>query len=115
MWPHVALFIPFYVRISGESVKPGMITAPVIHVPGNIRAYRVLVTANKALVGHFMPGTSVTWKPVPSSWVYFVNSYLKGEQSGFLLALMSANIPITPVQLIIQIAFVRRGITIRRK
>ncbi|MDN2116778.1 GlcNAc transferase, partial [Escherichia coli] len=49
MWPHVALFIPFYVRISGESVKPGMITAPVIHVPGNIRAYRVLVTANKAL------------------------------------------------------------------
>lgn len=56
MWPHVALFIPFYVRISGESVKPGMITAPVIHVPGNIRAYRVLVTANKALVGHFMRG-----------------------------------------------------------
>lgn len=63
MWPHVALFIPFYVRISGESVKPGMITAPVIHVPENIRAYRALVTANKALVGHFMPGTSVTWKP----------------------------------------------------
>lgn len=80
MWPRVALFIPFYVRISGESVKPGMITAPVIHVPGNIRAYRVLVTANKALVGHFMPGTSVTWKPVPSSWVYFVNSYLKGDK-----------------------------------
>ena len=107
MWPHVALFIPFYVRISGESVKPGMITAPVIHVPGNIRAYRVLVTANKALVGHFMPGTSVTWKPVPSSWVYFVNSYLKGDKM--------ANIPITPLQLIIQIAFVRQGITIRRK
>lgn len=124
MWPHVALFIPFYVRISGESVKPGMITAPVIHVPGNIRAYRVLVTANKALVGHFMPGTSVTWKPVPSSWVYFVNSYLKGDKMAkscdyeairFLLALMSANIPITPLQLIIQIAFVRQGITIRRK
>ncbi|WP_342090133.1 hypothetical protein, partial [Escherichia coli] len=37
-------------------------------------------TANKALVGHFMPGTSVTWKPVPSSWVYFVNSYLKGDK-----------------------------------
>lgn len=80
MWPHVALFIPFYVRISGESVKPGMITAPVIHVPENIRAYRALVTANKALVGHFMPGTSVTWKPVPSSWGYFVNSYLKGDK-----------------------------------
>ena len=44
------------------------------------RAYRALVTANKALVGHFMPGTSVTWKPVPSSWVYFVNSYLKGDK-----------------------------------
>lgn len=59
-----------YVRISGESVKPGMITAPVIHVPENIRAYRALVTANKALVGHFMPGTSVTWKPVPSSGLF---------------------------------------------
>lgn len=56
MWPHVALFIPFYVRISGESVKPGMITAPVIHVPENIRAYRALVTANKALVGTLYAG-----------------------------------------------------------
>lgn len=78
MWPHVALFIPFYVRIS-ESVKPGMITAPVIHVPENIRAYRALVTANKALVGHFMPGTSVTWKPVPSSRVILL-TLSKGRQ-----------------------------------
>ena len=124
MWPHVALFIPFYVRISGESVKPGMITAPVIHVPENIRAYRALVTANKALVGHFMPGTSVTWKPVPSSWGYFVNSYLKGDKMAkscdyeairVFISVNAANIPITPLQLIIQIAFVRQDITIRRK
>lgn len=57
-----------------------MITAPVVHDPGNTRAYRALVTANKALVGHFMPEPSVMWKPIPSSRVYFVNSYLKGNK-----------------------------------
>lgn len=80
MWSPVALFIPFNVRISRESVKLGMITAPVVHDPGNISAYRTLVTANKAQVGHLMTGPSVTWKPVPSSRVYFVNSYLKGDK-----------------------------------